>query len=361
MNIKTLAITACAAVFSLSACGGTDKNLSSTPNAELAHVASTGTVERSLNLRNFTGITVNTSVIVNYTRGADYKVVVRGDKDALDRSEFFVSKNRLVVKQKDGSRVNTNIDFLNTLTLDITAPELNIIQNNGSTVFKAGQFAPKSLEVVNNGALSLDVDGISCNGQDVTVSISNNGQCAVETPSISASALSISNNGMLSIYKCNVVSGRTKVTNHGQMKLDGGIKGSSLTFTNSGLYGMDGTITLDGDFKYTNYGQSSCIGDISAGGITVANSGNDVLRGKFKAASLDMSIDGRSDYDVSYSGGQAKLDCCGVGRFKLALDCQSIDISTSGQIDIQLSGTADNTNFTGTGVSHIDTSRLNKF
>ena len=361
MNIKTLAITACAAVFSLSACGGTDKNLSSTPTAELARVSSTGTVERTLDLRDFTGITVNTNVKVEYTRGKDYKVVVRGDKDALDRSEFYVSKNRLVVKQKDENRVDANIDFLNTLTLYITAPELNSIHNNGSTVFKAGQFAPKSLDVVNNGALSLDVDGISCKGQDVAVSISNNGQCSVRTPSISAPVLSISNNGMLSIDDCNVASDRTKVTNHGQMKFDGGIKGSSLKCVNDGLYAMDGAITLDGGFEYTNYGQSNLAGDITAESIAVANSGNDVLRGKFKAASLDMSIDGRSEYDVSYSGGQAKLDCCGVGRFKLALDCQSINIDTSGQIDIQLSGTADNTNFTGTGVSHIDTSGLNKF
>ncbi len=361
MNIKTLAITACAAVFSLSACGGTDKNLSSNPTAELARVASTGSVERTLNLRNFSGLTVNTSVIVNYTCGADYKVVVRGDKDALDRSEFYVSKNRLVVKQKDENRVNANIDFLNTLTLDITAPELNIIQNNGSTVFKAGQFAPRSLDVVNNGALSFDVDGISCKGQDATVSISNNGQCSVKTPSISAQELSVSNNGMLSIDNCYIVSGRTKITNHGNMKLDGGIKGSSLKCTNSGVYGMDGTITLDGGFEYTNYGQSSNTCDVTADGITVVNSGVDKLQGKFRAATLDMSIDGKSDYDISYSDGQARLECSGIGRFKLALDCQSIDIGTSGQIDIQLSGTADKTEFTGSGVSHIDTSKLNKF
>lgn len=361
MNIKTLAITACAAVFSLSACGRTDKNLSSTPTAELARVSSTGTVERTLNLRNFSGLTVNTSVIVNYTCGADYKVVVRGDKDALDRSEFYVSKNRLVVKQKDENRVNANIDFLNILTLDITAPELNIIQNNGSTVFKAGQFAPKSLDIVNNGALSFDVDGISCKGQDATVYISNNGQCAVKTPSISAQELSVSNNGMLSIDNCNIVSGRTKITNHGNMKLDGGIKGSSLKCTNSGVYGMDGTITLDGGFEYTNYGQSSNTCDVTADGITVVNSGVDKLQGKFRAATLDMSIDGKSDYDISYSDGQARLECSGVGRFKLALDCQSINIGTSGQIDIQFSGTADKTEFTGSGVSHIDTSGLNKF
>lgn len=361
MNIKTLAITACAAVFSLSACGGTDKNLSSTPNAELAHVASTGTVERSLNLRNFTGITVNTSVIVNYTCGADYKVVVRGDKDALDRSEFFVSKNRLVVKQRDGSRVDANIDFLNTLTLDITAPELNIIQNNGSTVFKAGQFAPKSLEVVNNGALSLDVDGISCKGQDATVSISNNGQCSVRTPSISAQELSVSNNGMLHIGDCNVTSSRTQVVNHGNMELDGNIEGTSLKCTNSGVLGMKGAIKLDGGFEYNNYGQSSRAGDIIAGSIAMENTGVDKLEGKLKAATLAMNVDGQSNYDISFSGTQAKLSCSGVGRFKLALDCQSINIDTSGQIDISLSGTADKTEFTGTGVSHINTSGLNKF
>lgn len=361
MNIKTLAITACAAVFSLTACGGTDKNLSSTPTAELARVSSTGTVERTLSLRDFTGITVNTNVIVEYTRGADYKVVVRGDKDALDRSEFYVSKNRLVVKQKDENRVDANIDFLNTLTLYITAPELNSIHNNGSTVFKAGQFAPRSLDVVNNGVLSLDVDGISCKGQDATVFISNNGQCAVETPSISAPVLSVANNGVLSIDDCNVASGRTKVTNHGKMKLGGGIKGSSMKCTNSGVYAMDGAVTLDGGFDYTNYGKSSCTGDITADDITVVNSGVDRLQGKFRAATLDMSVGGKSDYDISYSDGQARLECSGIGSFKLALDCQSIDIGTSGKIDIQLSGTADNTNFTGTGMSHIDTSGLNKF
>lgn len=361
MNIKTLAITVCAAVFSLSACGGTDKNLSSNNAIGLSRVASSGMVERTLNLRNFSGLTVNTSVIVDYTRGNGYKVVVRGMKDVLDKTDITVYGGRLVIKWKDGNGGNNTISSADALTLDITAPELNSIHNNGSTVFKAGQFAPRSLDVVNNGVLSLDVDGISCKGQDATVSISNNGQCAVETPSISAPVLSVANNGVLSIDDCNVASGRTKVTNHGKMKLGGGIKGSSMKCTNSGVYAVDGAVTLDGGFDYTNYGKSSCTGDITADDITVVNSGVDRLQGKFRAATLDMSVGGKSDYDISYSDGQARLECSGIGCFKLALDCQSIDIGTSGKIDIQLSGTADNTNFTGTGMSHIDTSGLNKF
>lgn len=361
MNIKTILFTACAAAFSLSACSGTNKNLPSGSIVEQSHVVSTGTVERTLNLRDFTGITVNTSVVVNYTCGNDYEVVVRGMKDVLDKTDITVSGGRLVIKWKDGNGGNNTISSSDVLTLDITAPELNSIHNNGSTVFNAGLFSPKSLDIVNSGVLSLDVDGISCKEQDATVSISNNGQCVVETPSISASVLSVANNGVISIDDCNVASGRTKVTNHGKMKLGGGIKGSSMKCTNSGVYTMDGAVTLDGGFDYTNYGKSSCTGDITADGITVVNSGVDRLQGKFWAATLDMSIDGKSDYDISYSSGQARLECSGIGRFKLALDCQSIDIGTSGQIDIQLSGTADKTEFTGSGVSHIDTSKLNKF
>lgn len=47
--------------------------------------------------------------------------------------------------------------------------------------------------------------------------------------------------------------------------------------------------------------------------------------------------------------------------FNLSLDCQSVTASASGRIEVTLSGMADNTEFTGSGVSHIKTSELNKF
>ena len=102
-------------------------------------------------------------------------------------------------------------------------------------------------------------------------------------------------------------------------------------------------------------------GESVAGSMAMGTMVVDSLGGRLKAASLAMKVEGQSNYDISFSGTQAKLSCSGVGRFKLALDCQSINIDTSGQIDISLSGTADKTEFTGTGVSHINTSGLNKF
>ena len=64
---------------------------------------------------------------------------------------------------------------------------------------------------------------------------------------------------------------------------------------------------------------------------------------------------------MSFTGGRADLTCSGVGDFDLSLDCRRIDVMASGRIGLELSGTADNTDFTGSGVSNIDTSRLNKF
>lgn len=83
--------------------------------------------------------------------------------------------------------------------------------------------------------------------------------------------------------------------------------------------------------------------------------------GSLKADQLTMSVNGQSNYKMSFTGGDAKLKCSGMGEFRLALDCRSIEVNSNGQINVELSGTADKTSFDGSGISHLKTSRLNKF
>ena len=45
----------------------------------------------------------------------------------------------------------------------------------------------------------------------------------------------------------------------------------------------------------------------------------------------------------------------------MALDCSSIEVNSNGQINVTLSGAADNMSLDGSGISNVNTSRLNKF
>ena len=95
--------------------------------------------------------------------------------------------------------------------------------------------------------------------------------------------------------------------------------------------------------------------------ISMTNSGLDKKKGKLKADRLSIDVNGQSRYEMSFTGGDARLDCSGIGNFEMALDCSSIEVNSNGQINVTLSGAADNMSLDGSGISNVNTSRLNKF
>lgn len=353
MKIKTIALTAATALFSLAACGGTSKE------AACNAATSYGDVEKTLNLSGFNGFTASWPVAINYTQGQTYKVVARGSEEAFSMTNISVIGGKLLVKRKKDS-YQSDADK-HTITLYVTAPAVNSIQNNARMDFTAQSLKTGGLSITNNGMLTFKADAVAGGGSSSAFDVSNNGRMDIAVPSVKAGTMTISNNGVLMFGDGTVSSDILKMTNHGRMDFSCSVKGGSADFNNSGVGMIKGAFTLEGDYKYANYGRSDIDGDVTARGISIYNSGVDMRKSRLKADNLSVEVSGRSDYDMSFTGGKAELACSGVGMFNLSLDCQSVTASASGRIEVTLSGTADNTEFTGSGVSHIKTSELNKF
>lgn len=353
MKIKTVALTAVMIAFSLTACGGTSKE------AAYNAVASVSDVEKSLKLSGFDGFAASWPVEIHYTQGQAYKVVARGSEEAFSMTDISVIGGKLSIKRKkDSYQSDAN---KHTITLYVTAPAVNSIQNNARMDFTAQSLKTDGLAITNNGVLTFKADAVAGKGSSAVFDISNNGRMDISVPSADVDELSISNNGALMFSGETVNTGTLKMTNHGRMDFSGDVKGGSADFNNSGVGTVKGAFTLDGTYTNTSYGRSDIDGNVTARNITIYNSGVDMRKGRLKADNLSVEVSGRSDYDMSFTGGKAELACSGVGMFNLSLDCQSVTASASGRIEVTLSGTADNTEFTGSGVSHIKTSELNKF
>ena len=364
-----------------------------------AELPGNGEVEKTLNLGSFSGIEASVIVDRHYTQDTKRSVKVRATQKQIDRCDISVSGSTLVLKTKKNVPDSDDNSKQDKITLYITAPEISVIENRGIMGFYTKQLNGDGLQIKNKGILNMNVQNVSGKGGsglsidntgrmtaemttvDMNIfSLENMGVLMFQSNSIKGGSLTINNSGQLNIkgnmegstanlYNkgvCNMSSafnltGSYSCSNGGQLRISGDVKGSTATLKNTGMYGMEGSFHLDNNYTYANSGQADNNGDVTANAISITNSGVDRRNGKLKSEQLDMNVNGQSRYEMSFSGGEAKLYCSGIGNFEMALDCRSIKVNSSGQINVTLSGTADNTSFDGSGISHVNTSRLNKF
>lgn len=397
--MKTLALVIIATSLCMTSCSGTNKSTADTYMVSGAELPGNGEVEKTLNLGSFNGIEASVIVDIHYTQDTKRSVKVRATQKQIDRCDISVSGSTLVLKTKKNVPNSDDNSKQDKITLYITAPEISVIENRGIMGFYTKQLNGDGLQIKNKGILNMNVQNVSGKGgsglsidntgrmtaEMTTVdmnmfSLENMGVLMFQSNSIKGGNLTINNSGQLNIkgnmegstanlYNkgvCNMSSafsltGSYSCSNGGQLRISGDVKGSTATLKNTGMYGMEGSFHLDNNYTYTNSGQADNNGDVTANAINITNSGVDRRNGKLKSEQLDMNVNGQSRYEMSFSGGEAKLYCSGIGNFEMALDCRSIKVNSSGQINVTLSGTADNTSFDGSGISHVNTSRLNKF
>ena len=397
--MKTLALVIIATSLCMTSCSGTNNSTAATYMTTRAELPGNGEVEKTLNLGSFNGIEASVIVDIHYTQDTKRSVKVRATQKQIDRCDISVSGSTLVLKTKKNAPDSDDNSKQDKITLYITAPEISVIENRGIMGFYTKQLNGDGLQIKNKGILNMNVQNVSGKGGS-GLSIDNTGRMTAEMPtvdmnmfslenmgvlmfqsnSIKGGNLTINNSGQLNIkgnmegstanlYNkgvCNMSSafsltGSYSCSNGGQLRISGDVKGSTATLKNTGVYGMEGSFHLDNNYTYANSGQADNNGNVTANAISITNSGVDRRNGKLKSEQLDMNVNGQSRYEMSFSGGEAKLYCSGIGNFEMALDCRSIKVNSSGQINVTLSGTADNTSFDGSGISHVNTSRLNKF
>lgn len=98
---------------------------------------------------NFAGIDQRVSASVYYTQGPDYKISISAQRNILDILQTYVSNNKLIIKFKDGVRVNTHEE----IRVEISAPQVTSLRLSGSgNLHVSGPFTPGSLDADISGS-----------------------------------------------------------------------------------------------------------------------------------------------------------------------------------------------------------------
>lgn len=399
MKTKTLALTIIISILCLTSCSGASKNTTDNDMTATAGLTDDNEVEKTLNLGRFSGIKSEVSLDIHYTQGSKRSVRISARQDVIDQTDISVMDGVLVLRKKNDNPEYKNNNEKNKITMYLTAPDINSLENTGIMGFHTGTFNSDGLLIRNKGILNLKTQDIHANGAN-GMQIHNSGKLNADVPTINTTLMLVDNNGIMSLNNSDIKGGSLTIdnsgkidlsanvegssaklknsgisrmegsfaltgdydcTNSGKLTIYGGVKGATAELKNSGIYKMEGSFSLTDAYAYTNSGRSDITGNVTARTISMKNSGIDDKHGALKADQLTMRTNGRSNYNMSFKDGDAQVSCSGVGSFVMALECRSIEIKSSGRIKVTLSGTADKTTFDGSGVSHIDTSKLNKF
>ncbi len=361
MNIKTLTLAAVTAVFSLSACGSTTKEAANSSNTYVTKTSANGDITKTLKLKNFNGINSTQRVVIHYTQGGSYKVTVSGRAETIAATDISVSNGTLVIGPKMNINNSSNGNASTELRLNITAPAIESIMNYGRMDFITGSISLNTMNINNSGAFSFKAGNMTNKSKKACFAIENYGRADVKTGQMNIGTANINNSGSLTFDCGKASTSATEVTNYGRLNITGTVESSSVSINNSGSCSSGVTYNVSESYDFTNYGSYDNNRDITAKSVAINNSGADTERCKLKADVLDIVVYGRSNYDINFSGGVAKLNCSGVGDFNLDVDCKSLNVDASGRVKVKLSGTADNTELTGSGISNVNTSNLNKF
>ena len=167
--------------------------------------------------------------------------------------------------------------------------------------------------------------------------IACSGSFSFRAKTLKTGSLTVSNSGALRLYINQLKTGSCRMSNSGaQMK-------------------------VSGDMSVSNNGSNSISGDIEARNLYWRCYGADKCEIGINAKNVDFYIDGSGKINGKFKGDVMSIKCNGAAKVNMDVDCLSVTASVNGNGNIALSGTADKIDIGGSGISRIDTSRLNNF
>ena len=319
MKFKLYLFLAFIASIPLIACGCSNKNMAVENTGVKLHDnfkdSDSGIIKKTLPLKDFHGINVESSVGVYYTQGSEYKVVFEGSENAWKALCFDVQEQTLVVKSSKKPHDDGNKSGL--YKLYVTAPDIDRLSCSGFFYFHAKSMKTGSLTVNNKGALNLDIENLKADSYNIV----NKGF--------------ITNNGRFEVGKFDV--------------------------QNYAAYSCRSDLKVLGDMNVNNNGSVDISGGIDARNIYWNSTAIDNCKVDIKAKNADFNISGSGQIDGKFNGDIISVECNGEAKINMGVDCRSVSACVNGEGSITLSGTADKTDIYGKGVSRVDTSRLNNF
>ena len=361
MEIKLFAFAALMAASVLTACGGTGKSVAGYGAQHEWYDDDNGETEKTLGLRNFNGIKSSMCVDVRYTQGSGYKVVARGTSRALSFADISVEDGLIYVRWKDSfsGTYRTGVD--ERITLFVTAPKFEKFESNGSMTFTTGTYKVDELDIDNKGGFDLKCGDIIGKSAGAKATISSGGRITITAGRISLGGLDVASSGALELSNEGLTAHDVKFSNYGRMTYSGDVKAGNVVIESSGASDITAGFDVSGNYTFKNSGGMTFNGNISAKNVDIDNYSACDISSEVKADMMDCSNGGRCNGSVSFTGGTLNLDCSGAGDFDVRLDCREVKAQAYGRLHLTLSGTADNVDLSGSGVSEINTSGLNKF
>jgi hypothetical protein len=197
-------------------------------------------VTETRNVTGFTGLEVSMSGRVNYTIGTAYKVEVQAQQNILNILETYLDNGRLYVKTKPGTWIKSN----ESITVNVTAPELNYVNLDGSAnVYITGNMlAPVSAFRI-SGSGNIYADRVTVSDK-FTATLSGSGDVKILNGTVNNQALKTSGSGKVDMG--NVVAS----------KCTADINGSGSMWVNV-IQNLDATIDGSGSVNYRGNPQVS--------------------------------------------------------------------------------------------------------
>lgn len=140
MKTITLALTIIISILCLTSCSGVSKNTTDNDMTVMAGMTDNNEVEKTLNLGKFSGIKSEVSLDIHYTQGSKRSVRISARQDVIDQTDISVMDGVLVLKKKNDDPEYKNNNEKNKITMYLTAPDINSLENTGIMGFRTGTF-----------------------------------------------------------------------------------------------------------------------------------------------------------------------------------------------------------------------------
>lgn len=270
-------------------------------------------ISRTYDLRDFTGIRNSVGVKIEFRQGRDYSIRATGAENLMGQLDVKVENGTLVLGSK-----KKNLKWNGIVEIAITAPMLNALKNSGSLVFSTEGLTSEAFTLSNSGYMSITAATIGC----TSFSANNSGSAKMH--------FNVSSTG-------------------------------DVSMKNSGACRFERDVVKGTSFRLQNSGQGTFKSDVKAANCDLKNSGASVINLSVVSSVFNMSNSGSCKGNLALEGGAATFKNSGVGTLDVKCDCTEINAKTSGQFVMTISGTADKTEISSSGISKINTKGLNKF
>lgn len=117
-------------------------------------------INKDYNLTGFSGLKNNHAVIIHYTQGNTYSIKAEGSAKQIESLQLEVKEGILVVANDQKKKKNSNEK--QRLTLYITSPDLNSLENKGVLNFNANKLETNNFHLRSSGVLHFEAQQIIC-------------------------------------------------------------------------------------------------------------------------------------------------------------------------------------------------------